>query len=99
MEKRFDLKLPVKIRHDREVVQATTIDVSSRGVYLHLPFPVAANGQVEYEMFLPAELCSGVRLRLSCRGRVVRVDHKRDGRIGVAAVVEDYNCVDEPAIN
>ena len=74
---RFETRLPVHL----DGAAASTCDISAQGICFEadepLPLGALVNFSVEYSLY-------GQRHRLSCEGKVVRVD-REDGRTRVAA--------------
>ena len=99
--RRFALKLPVSLRYDNgEVTEipAETRDVSAQGVFFYTATPLAEGSTVEFTLTLPPEITLTDSIRVRCRGRVVRIDDDRtDARLGMAAIIEQYDFVPETA--
>ena len=92
--RRFLLRLPLTVRWKagllvREAVTETR-DVSSCGVYFHLPVELQHGCTVEIAMTLPKELTQGRSIQVRCDGWVVRSEPEESGNMGVVAVVERY---------
>ena len=90
--RRFDMRLPaiVKLEGDNEF-HTETQNVSARGVFLYLDRKVTAGTSLEVTLTFPPHvtLTEAVRVRFSAR--VIRVeDPLPSARIGVAAMIEDY---------
>jgi hypothetical protein len=90
---RFDFQLPVSIRlagSDREAVGFTQ-DLSARGAFFYTDCAVPEAAQIDLTVVMPSEITLTERMRVRCRGRVVRVVPATSGtRIGVAVQVEGY---------
>lgn len=90
---RFDFQLPVSIRltgSDREA-GGFTQDLSARGAFLYTDCAVSEAAQVELTLVMPSEITLTEKMRVRCRGRVVRVVPATSrSRIGVAVQVEGY---------
>lgn len=96
-DRRFRLALPVEVRNSENAeppVQATSRDISAKGVYFTLSPEVSLASAVEFYMTLPPQMCQGRHVRVHCQGRVVRREALDDeGRIGVAAAIDEYEFV------
>ena len=90
---RFDFQLPVSIRlagSDREAVGFTQ-DLSARGAFFYTDCAVPEAAQIDLTVVMPSEITLTEKMRVRCRGRVVRVVPATSGtRIGVAVQVEGY---------
>ena len=69
--------------------QVRSRDLSSRGVYFHLPENLDDDSAVEIVLTLPSELSPAGPVKVRCYGRVVRVESEDDG-VGVAVAIERY---------
>ncbi len=90
--RRFDMRLPaiVKLEGASEF-HTETQNVSARGVFFYLDHAVTAGTKLEVTLTFPPHvtLTDAVRVRFSAR--VIRVeDPLPSARIGVAAMIEDY---------
>jgi hypothetical protein len=92
--RRFLMRLPLTVRWTDEniVGEADTEsrEVSSRGVYFHLPTRLRCGSPVEIVMTLPHELTQAGPVRVRCLGRVLRSSQENSGEMGVAAEIERY---------
>lgn len=101
--RRFLMRLPVTVRWtDESVVGEVTTEtreVSSRGLYFHLPKGLMSGSPVEIVMTLPHELTQAGPVRVRCLGRVLRSSPEHSGNVGVAAAIERYEFLrsSEPA--
>jgi len=90
--RRFDMRLPAIVKLEGESEFHTeTQNVSARGVFFYLDRPVTAGSRLEVTLTFPPHvtLTEAVRVRFSAR--VIRVeDPLPSARIGVAAMIEDY---------
>ncbi len=96
--RRFALHVPVTVDHGQnapsEVVQIR--DVSARGICFYLDAAVAQGSSIGFTLTLPPEITLTESIRVQCKGRVVRVDDAReDGKLAVAAVIEEYEFLPE----
>ena len=84
--RRFLMRLPLTVRWTDESVvgEAATEsrEVSSRGLYFHLPKGLRSGAPVEIVMTLPHELTQAGPVRVRCLGRVLRTSPGEFGRSG-----------------
>src|SRR5580700_545997 len=84
--RRFALRIPVAV--DREgnsnhAESAQIRDVSARGICLYLDSPIESGSPIGFTLT--------ESIRVQCKGRVVRIeDGAGDGKMAVAAVIEEY---------
>lgn len=88
------MRLPLTVRWTDEAVvgEAATEsrEVSSRGLYFHLPKGLKSGSPVEIVMTLPHELTQAGPVRVRCLGRILRSSSEYSGEVGVAAAIERY---------
>jgi hypothetical protein len=98
--RRFALRLPVSVTSGDEAANgktAQTRDVSSRGICFYLDSAVAAGSPIEFTLTLPPEITLTESIRVQCKGKIVRVDDVvTDGKMAVAAVIDEYEFLAEP---
>jgi PilZ domain len=98
--RRFALRLPVSVTYTENGAQektAQTRDVSARGICFYLDSAIAAGSNIEFTLTLPPEITLTESIRVRCKGRVVRVDDASpNGRVAVAAVIDEYEFLSEP---
>ncbi len=97
--RRFALRVPVTVvrDHSSEIENAQIRDVSARGICFYLDSAVANGSSIGFTLTLPPEITLTESIRVQCKGRVVRVENGRDdGKVGVAAVIEEYEFLPEP---
>ncbi len=97
--RRFALRVPVTVVRDQssETENAQIRDVSARGICFYLDSAVANGSSIGFTLTLPPEITLTESIRVQCKGRVVRVENGReDGKVGVAAVIEEYEFLPEP---
>ena len=92
---RFDMSLPVTVRRAARLeIETSTKDISATGIRFTMSKDCQLGSEMEWELTLPPELCKGNNVRIRCRGKVVRVEAPNpEGRIEVAATIEDYDFV------
>jgi hypothetical protein len=96
--RRFALHVPVSVnRNGNGQVEAADIrDVSARGICFHLDAAVDQGAPIGFTLTLPPEITLTESIRVQCKGRVVRVeDATADGKVTVAAVIEEYEFLPE----
>jgi hypothetical protein len=90
--RRFPVHLPLKVLGEQGTPVGQTENISAAGAYLWLDEEMAVGSSAEFEIMIPGEVIGsseGVRLRF--QARVVRCDSdKKEGRAGVACVIEQY---------
>ena len=97
--RRFALRVPVTVDRNNgsgqsEVAQIR--DVSARGICFHLDSSVAQGSPIGFTLTLPPEITLTESIRVQCKGRVVRVeDSTTQGKVTVAAVIEEYEFLPE----
>jgi len=91
--RRFALRLPVSVTYAQT---AQTRDVSARGICFYVDSAVAAGSSIEFTLILPPEITLTESIRVRCKGKVVRVDNGGpEGKVAVAAVIEEYDFLSE----
>ncbi|HKF03255.1 MAG TPA: PilZ domain-containing protein [Candidatus Sulfotelmatobacter sp.] len=99
--RRFALRVPVTVNRNanngssqNEVVQLR--DVSARGISFYVDSAISQGSQIGFTLTLPPEITLTESIRVQCKGRVVRVENSTaDGRVGVAAVIDEYQFLPE----
>jgi len=97
--RRFALRLPVSVSEgdNRQEKTAQTRDVSARGICFFVDSAIAAGSAIEFTLTLPPEITLTESIRVRCKGKVVRVDDgPQEGRVAVAAVIDEYEFLSEP---
>jgi hypothetical protein len=98
--RRFALRLPVSVTYTEDGTQekaAQTRDVSARGICFFVDSSIAAGSTIEFTLTLPPEITLTESIRVRCKGKVVRVDDGGpDGKVAVAAVIDEYEFLSEP---
>jgi hypothetical protein len=97
--RRFALHIPVTIASEGDRTQGAVgqiRDVSARGICFYLESAVAQGSSIAFTLTLPPEITLTDSIRVHCKGRVVRVeDPGVDGKLAVAAVIEEYEFLPE----
>jgi len=91
--RRFALRIPVSVARakDTEYRESAEIrDVSARGICLYLDSPIEHGSPIGFTLTLPPEITLTESIRVQCKGRVVRVEDNTEGKMAVAAVIEEY---------
>ena len=97
--RRFALHIPVSVDHGEngargEVAQIR--DVSARGICFYIESAVEQGSPIGFTLTLPPEITLTESIRVQCKGRVVRIDNSHpDGKLAVAAVIEEYEFLPE----
>lgn len=94
---RFHIRLPMTVRWTAgsAIGEANTEsrNVSSRGVFFHLPKTVKNGSPVEILLTLPHEITLAGPVRVRCLGRIQRAEpdeHGHAGVFGMVAEIERY---------
>jgi hypothetical protein len=94
--RRFALRVPVTVDHQNATHSAQIRDVSARGISFYVESAVAQGSPIGFTLTLPPEITLTESIRVQCKGRVVRVEDARDdGKLAVAAVIEEYEFLPE----
>ena len=96
--RRFALRVPVTVNRDHAAGPegASIRDVSARGICFYLDAAIAQGEPIGFTLTLPPEITLTESIRVQCKGRVVRVeDTGNNGRVTVAAVIEEYEFLPE----
>ena len=97
--RRFALDVPVNVAHGEGAAQSQLAhirDVSARGICFYLDSAITQGSPIGFTLTLPPEITLTESIRVQCKGRVVRVDEEtRDGKVAVAAVIEEYEFLPE----
>ena len=92
--RRFDMRLPAAVRLDEIAtlkLQTETQNVSARGVFFYLDRAVEQGSRLEMTLTFPPHVTLTDSVRVRFTARVVRVEAPLPAsRIGVAAVIEEY---------
>jgi hypothetical protein len=92
--RRFDMRLPAAVRMTgatTDHITTETMNVSARGVFFYLDRPVEEGTEMEVTLTFPPHVTLTDSVRVRFTARVIRVESPLPAaRIGVAAVIEDY---------
>jgi hypothetical protein len=90
--RRFDMRLPAIVRFEGNSELFTeTQNVSARGVFFYVDRTVSAGAKLEVTLTFPPHVTLTDSVRVRFTARVIRVDDPLpSARIGVAAMIEDY---------
>jgi PilZ domain len=97
--RRFALRIPVSVDRGENPPQSEVAqirDVSARGICFYLDSALSQGAPIGFTLTLPPEITLTESIRVQCKGRVVRVEDARDdGKLAVAAVIEEYEFLPE----
>jgi hypothetical protein len=96
--RRFALHVPVTVSRNGsgQTESADIRDVSARGICFYLDSAVAQGAPIGFTLTLPPEITLTESIRVQCKGHVVRVeDGSEQGKVTVAAVIEEYEFLPE----
>lgn len=98
--RRFDMRLPALVKLTGDTYQellTETQNISARGVFFYLDRAVSPGAKVEVTLTLPSHVTLTDAVRVRFTARVVRVQSPLPAsRIGVAAVIEQYEYLRSP---
>ena len=96
---RFDFQVPVAVRVSGSKKEACglTQDLSARGSFFYLDFPLVTGESVELTLLMPSEITLGESMPVRCQGNVLRIVPPAVGsRLGIAVFFECYEYLAEP---
>jgi hypothetical protein len=97
--RRFALRIPVAVGRgqDSDCSESAQIrDVSARGISFYVDSPIEQGSPIGFTLTLPPEITLTESIRVQCKGRVVRIeDSSGNGKMAVAAVIEEYEFLPE----
>jgi len=99
--RRFPLRVPVSVSRNPPNgtvpdEPAGLRDVSARGICFYLDSAIEKGAPIGFTLTLPPEITLTESIRVQCKGRVVRVEAGApNGKVTVAAVIEDYEFLPE----
>ena len=79
-----------------EFVLAETVDVSTRGIYFTSNQRLAVGVRVRLSLTLPLQATDSNWLVVDAKARVIRVEENSynvAGRVGIAAVIDNYKII------
>jgi len=92
--RRFDMRLPAAVELNSGVSReflTETQNISARGVFLYLDRPIAPGSRIKVTLTFPPHVTLTDAVRVRFTARVIRVeDPLPSARVGVAAMIEDY---------
>jgi hypothetical protein len=94
--RRFSMKLPASVRVSGipNEFPTETENVSARGIFFYLDRWIAEGARVEVTMAFPQQVTLSDPVQVRFLARVVRVvPNKPPTRVGVAAVIEEYQFI------
>jgi hypothetical protein len=99
--RRFDMRLPAIVKlADASVdeLMTETQNVSARGVFLYLDRPLAEGSRIAVTLTFPPHVTLTDPLRVRFTARVLRAEAPLPAsRVGIAAVIEEYEFLRSPA--
>jgi hypothetical protein len=96
--RRFALRVPLTIERNGpgHTEPAEIRDVSARGICFYLDSAITQGASIGFTLTLPPEITLTESIRVQCKGHIVRVeDAVPDGKVTVAAVIEEYEFLPE----
>ncbi len=91
---RFPLELPTQVRwvenNQTRTLHTQTKNMSSSGLYLLADTQNQPGARIEFEVKLPAAIVKEAGVVLRGKGHLVRRDELEDNRVGLAAVIDQY---------
>jgi hypothetical protein len=93
--RRFQMKLPAAVRVSGipSEFPTETENVSARGIFFNIDRWMTEGSRVEITMSFPPQVTMSDPVRVRFLARVVRVHEKQPLRVGVAAVIEEYEFI------
>jgi hypothetical protein len=94
--RRFTMNLPVRIlpwERKGDELAVSMRDVSYRGLYFFAGERFEAGREIAFVITLPQDMTKSGDVKIRCHGKVVRVDPRENGNVGVAAKIERYEFV------
>lgn len=96
---RFPLELPTRIRwvedNQTRTLDTQTKNMSSSGLYLLVGPQDQPDARIEFEVQLPSTIVKGAGIVLRGKGHLVRRDELEGNRVGLAAVIDQYQFFSE----
>lgn len=97
--RRFDMRLPAAVRLQgtgSEEFFTETQNVSARGVFFYLDRPLEPGTQIDVTLTFPPHVTLTDSVRVRFAARVLRIESLPASRVGVAAVIEEYEFLRSP---
>ena len=91
--RRFDMRLPAAVRIADTGVEeffTETQNVSARGVFFYLDRPLDPGARIDVTLTFPPHVTLTDSVRVRFAARVLRIEPQPASRVGVAAVIEEY---------
>ena len=90
--RRFSMKLPAAVRVPGIPCEfpTETENVSARGIFFYIDRFMTEGAHVQVTMSFPPQVTLGDPVRVRFLARVVRVSEESPTRVGVAAMIEEY---------
>ena len=91
--RRFDMRLPAAVRLEgigSEEFFTETQNVSARGVFFYLDRPLDPGTRLDVTLTFPPHVTLTDSVRVRFAARVLRIEPLPASRVGVAAVIEEY---------
>ena len=91
--RRFTMSLTMRVlarNHNQPELNASTRDVSYRGLYFLAEAKFEIGSEIEFVITLPRQSTQSVDVNIHCYGTVVRVEPTTSGRNGIAAKIDKY---------
>jgi hypothetical protein len=91
--RRFTMSLPMRVlpREDKgREVDASTRDVSYRGLYFLADANFEIGSEIEFVIVLPQQVTQSGDVNIRCLGEVVRIEPTENGKVGIAAKIARY---------
>lgn len=96
--RRFALSLPVTLKvpsGGARTAAAQTRDISAHNAFFYTEAAPEVGSELEFTLTLPAEITLTESFLVHCKGKVVRVGPAGGGKMGVAALIRQYDLVPE----
>ena len=90
---RYSLDLPIVVRRENEVLSAKTRNISTGGIYFTTDRRLAVDDVLDFSLTFVG-LVEGTDVLVRGQARVLRLVQRPEnipGRVGVAAVIENFN--------
>src|SRR5258707_15612313 len=87
--RRFSLDLPISVKfldNGKRELAGHTLDVSSRGVFMHLDTEITAGAPIEFVLTLPTEIPVSDLIRVRCTGMILLVVKAEQQQAVVVAI-------------